>query len=91
MGTLHKESRARIEHLRACGAISYEEWLCMARALEKIDDEFTELCRSRTIPYDEVADEQRRLYSSCLGTPRNEVVECGILSTEPDCLASACR
>ena len=71
-----------------CRAISHDEWLCMARALETIDDEFTARCRSRTVSYAEVADEQRRRYSSCLDTPRTEVVECGILSTEPGCLTS---
>ncbi len=73
-----------------CRAISHDEWLCMARALETIDDEFTARCRSRTLPYAEVADEQRRRYSNCFDTPRTEVVECGILSTESACLTSAC-
>jgi hypothetical protein len=90
MGSLHKESRARIETLRMCGAISRDEWLCMARALETIDDDFTGRCRSRTVPYAEVADEQRRRYSECFRTPRTEIVECGILSTEAGCLTSAC-
>ena len=69
-----------------CRAISHDEWLCMARALETIDDEFTGRCRLRTVAYAEVAAEQRRRYSNCFRTPPTEVVECGILSTEPGCL-----
>jgi hypothetical protein len=68
-----------------CGAISHDEWLCMARALETIDDDFTALCGSRTVPYTEVAAEQRRRYSNCFNTPRTKIVECGILSSEPAC------
>ena len=84
MGSLHKESRVRIEALRMCRAISHDEWLCMARVLETIDNEFTGRCRSRAVRYAEVANEQRRRYSNCFDTPRTEVVECGILSTESE-------
>ena len=73
-----------------CRAISHDEWLCMARVLETIDNEFTGRCRSRAVRYAEVANEQRRRYSNCFDTPRTEVVECGILSTESACLTSAC-
>ena len=90
MGSVHKESRARIETLRMCGAVSADEWLCMARALESLDDHFTELCRSRNVRFREIADEQRRLYASCRRQSDPEVVACGILSTDEVCLEECC-
>jgi hypothetical protein len=90
MGTVHKESRARIETLRMCGSISADEWVCMARALESLDDHFTELCRSRSVRFGEIADEQRRRYADCLASPDPEVVECGLLSNDERCLEDCC-
>ena len=90
MGTLHKESRQRIEELRACHAISYDEWLCMARVLETLDERFTSRCRKTSVGFDEIAEEQRALYSRCLTEPDDEKVECGLLSSDPGCLATTC-
>ena len=91
MGTVHKESRQRLEVLRACGAISMEEWSCMASVLKSLDTEFTALCRSRSVAYQEIAARQRSLYSDCVSRPKAETVECGLLSEDARCLAERCR
>lgn len=90
MGTLHKESRQRIEILRACHDVSYEEWACMARALERLDTEFTGFCTERRVLYSEIAHRQRLLYGDCLQQRNDELVECSLLSTDPRCLTKRC-
>ena len=90
MGTVHKESRQRIEVLRACKAISMEEWSCMASVLKSLDTEFTALCRSRSVDYEEIAARQRSLYSNCVSQPKAETIECGLLSEDSGCLVERC-
>lgn len=90
MGTVHKESRQRLEVLRACAAVSLEDWSCMAGALKELDLEFTALCRTRAVAFEEIASRQRELYRGCLGAPRAEVVECAVLSEDVRCLQAAC-
>jgi hypothetical protein len=90
MGTIHKESRQRIEVLRACQAISMEEWTCMARALQKLDTEFTGRCKTLSVPFREISDRQRILYTDCLGPSKSETVECAVLSSDPRCSTSRC-
>lgn len=90
MGTLHKDSRQRIEVLRACHDVSYEEWLCMARALETLDTEFTGRCEERRVAYSEIADRQRLLYAQCVQQRSDELVECTLLSENARCLTRRC-
>jgi hypothetical protein len=90
MGTLHRDSRQRIEALRACHDVSYEEWLCMARALETLDDEFTGRCKGRSVVYSEIAHRQRLLYAQCLQQPSHDLVECTLLSEDQRCLTTRC-
>jgi len=90
MGTLHRESRARLEELRICDAIADDEWLCMARALQALDRDFTSRCRSGRVPYAEIADVQRARYRACAVAANHETIECTLLSTDPACIASRC-
>ena len=90
MGTVHKESRGRIEFLRACGSVSHDEWLCMARVLESLDAEFTARCTERSVPFRKIADAQRSRYLDCLGPSRADDVECAVLSGDPRCLTRRC-
>jgi len=90
MGTIHKESRQRIEVLRGCQAISREEWTCMARALQELDTEFTGRCKTLSVPFREISDRQRILYTDCLGPSKSETVECAVLSSDPRCATSRC-
>ncbi len=90
MGTVHKESRGRLEVMRACDSISRGEWLCLVRALESIDTEFTARCRDRFVPFHEIADEQRMRYLACLGPSRGEDAVCAVLSAETRCLTRGC-
>ena len=90
MGTVHKESRQRLEVLRACGAISMEEWACMTSTLKDLDREFTALCRSRSVGYEEIAARQRALYSACASEPKAETIECTLLSEDALCTARTC-
>jgi len=90
MGTLHRDSRQRIEVLWACDDVSYEEWLCMARALEAVDAEFTGRCVERRVAYGEIAHRQRRLYGQCLQQRSDELVECTLLSENARCLTKRC-
>jgi len=90
MGTLHRESRQRIEFLRACHDVSHEEWLCMARALETLDTEFTGRCEETRVPYSEIADRQRLLYAQCLQQRSDELIECTLLSENVRCLTRRC-
>jgi len=91
LGTVHKESRARLETLRMCRAVSADEWLCMARALESLDDHFTDRCRSRRVRFGEIAAEQRRLGAGCFARPDPALIECGIVSTDERCLHDLCE
>jgi hypothetical protein len=90
MGTVHKESRQRLEVLRACGSVSEESWLCMARALEALDGEFTARCRKESVRLREIVLRQRALYEPCLAAGAGEVAECALLSSDDDCLARGC-
>lgn len=90
MGTLHKESRLRLEDLRMCGVLSLGEWKCMARALRTIDEVFTARCTQREVSFEAIASEQRRRYAGCLEPARPATLECTILSTEARCLADQC-
>jgi hypothetical protein len=90
MGSVHKESRSRIEALRVCGAITREEWICMARVIKAVDDEFTEVCKDRSVRFREIAEEQERRYTGCLAEARPPVVRCGLLSTHQECLDEVC-
>lgn len=89
MGTLHKESRQRIEEMRACEAISLAEWKCMAHALKALDREFTQSCRTRSVRYERIAERQRALYLACPVEP--ETAECGLLSEGRECLRNVCQ
>ena len=91
MGTVHKESRQRLEVLRACEAISMEEWSCMTSALKELDEEFTALCRSTSVGYSEIAARQRTLYSDCSPGLDAETIDCTILSEDGECAARVCR
>ena len=90
MGTLHRESRARLEELRICDAIADDEWLCMARALQALDRDFTSRCRSGRVPYAEIADVQRARYRACAVAADRETIACTVLTTNPTCIASCC-
>jgi hypothetical protein len=91
MGTVHKESRQRLEVLRACEAISHGEWECMAGALKAIDREFTSRCKVvKSVRHGEIADEQRRRYAACFGHPAPETIDCAVLSSDSDCLQERC-
>ena len=90
MGTLHRESRARLEELRICDAIADDEWRCMARALQALDRDFTARCRSDRVSYAEIADDQRARYRTCAVAADRETIECTVLTTDPACIAS-CR
>lgn len=90
MGTVHRESRNRLETLRMCDAITDDEWLCMTRALQSLDRSFTARCKSASVPYTEIADDQRRRYETCAGTTTSATIECGLLSTDPACVAVRC-
>ena len=72
VGTFHKESRQRIEELRAQKVISLDEWKCMARALEKLDDEMTVSCKVKKDPLSVIEVRQRELYSNCLPIVESE-------------------
>lgn len=91
MGTLHKESRGRLEYLRRCGVVSDRQWACMARALESHDEHFTAACRTRRVPFAEIAAAQRSDYAGCLGSGRSEDVACAVFSDEFTCLAERCE
>ena len=90
MGTLHRESRNRLETLRMCDAITDEEWLCMTRALQALDRSFTTRCRSGSVSYAEIADDQRGRYGTCAVTTTGTTIECSLLSTDPACVATHC-
>jgi hypothetical protein len=90
MGSVHKESRARLESLRTCDALTHDEWSCMAHALAEIDKEFSDTCRSRIVGFQEIAASQRTRYAACLARPDPELVECGVLTTDGLCLTSRC-
>lgn len=90
MGTLHRESRVRIEKLRLCDAIDDDEWLCMARALQAIDRNFTARCMSDRVAYAEIADAQRAKYHACAVAADRETIECTVLTANPACIASCC-
>ncbi len=83
MGSVHKESRMLIEVLRACEAISDEEWECMARALKSLDVKFTAECVKRSVDYAEIAADQKTRYARCLPRPRPELLECTLLAKNP--------
>jgi len=90
MGTVHKESRARIEALRACGAVSLAEWKCMARTLEDLDRIFTAECGKRSLGYAEISAEQRSRFAACFAPERPDIVACTPLDAAPDCLEALC-
>jgi hypothetical protein len=90
MGTVHKESRQRIEVLRACQTVSYEAWLCMAQALKTLDVEFTARCKAGAVELREIVVRQRVLYAPCLPASAAETLECALLSSADDCLALGC-
>jgi len=66
MGSLHRESRSKLEILRTRHKITMEEWRCMAKALASIDKDLTASCTERVVSYSEFQDEQRARYSTCL-------------------------
>ena len=90
MGTLHRESRNRLEALRMCDAITDDQWLCMSRALQALDRDFTARCRSDRVSYAESADDQRARYRTCAVAADRETIECTVLTTAPACIAR-CR
>jgi len=90
MGTLHRESRNRLEALRMCDAITDDQWLCMSRALQALDRDFTAHCRSDGVSYAEIADDQRARYRLCAVAADRATIECSLLSTAPACIADRC-
>jgi len=90
MGTVHKESRQRIEVLRACRTVSDEAWLCMARALKALDVEFTGRCRTGTVRLREIVVRQRVLYAPCLPVAATETLDCSLLDAGEECLTLGC-
>lgn len=91
MGTFHKESRQRLEELRACGALTLDQWRSLARSLAELDDEFTGRCRQGRVPLSVIEDRQRELYARGAEAPGGETIECSLLSAEDDCMAQVCR
>ena len=90
MGTVHRESRNRLETLRMCDAITDDEWLCMTRALQSLDQSFTARCKSASVSYTEIAEDQRGRYETCAVTATSATIECSLLSTNPTCVAARC-
>jgi hypothetical protein len=90
MGTLHKESRQRLEVLRACGAVAEEGWLCMAVALKALDVEFTERCKAGPVPLREIVARQRALYAVCLAPADAETLDCALIDSDDGCLDRGC-
>ncbi|MEE3328124.1 MAG: hypothetical protein VX252_12380 [Myxococcota bacterium] len=88
IGTFHKESRQRLEELRAQKFISLDEWKCMARALQALDKEMTVKCKEKkeTLAVIEVWQTER--YSSCLSSrdQNQDILECSLLSGMEVCL-----
>jgi len=85
IGTYHKESRQRLEELRANEVISLDQWKCMARALAALDDELTLECKKEEKSIEVVEARQSELYAPCLSPPNPEVVHCSLLSSEDRC------
>ena len=90
MGTFHKESRQRIEELRACHAISMDQWYSMARALQALDKEFTARCKVDSVSLSRIEKRQRELYTAGSEPPQNDTIECALLSTDGSCMAEVC-
>ena len=90
MGTLHRESRTRLERLRMCAAITEDDWLCMSRALQALDRDFTARCKSDSISYTEIADDQRGRYRNCAVAADRDTIECTLLSTDSACITNRC-
>jgi len=100
IGTYHKESRQRLEELRANEVITLDEWKCMARALAALDDELTLDCKKveksieaieaeirfrLVLALSSVETRQSELYAPCLSPPNPKVVACSLLSSEDRC------
>lgn len=90
MGTVHRESRSRLETLRMCDAITDVEWLCMSRALETLDQEFTARCKAGSVDYDQIAGVQQTRYRACTGNAAPMTIECSLLSTDRTCITERC-
>jgi hypothetical protein len=90
MGTVHKESRQRIEVLRACRTVSEAAWGCMAQALKTLDVEFTGRCKAGPVELREIVVRQRVLYAPCLPESAAATLECALLSSDDECLALGC-
>lgn len=85
IGTFHKESRQRLEELRAHQVVSLDEWKCMARALAALDDELTRECKEEEKSIELIEIRQSELYAPCLSPANPKVVRCSLLSSEDRC------
>lgn len=90
IGTYHKESRQRLEVLRACGAISVDEWKCMAGTLKTLDKEMTRNCEEGPQTLEAIEVRQRELYAPCVEPLKGSVANCGLLSSGGNCLRGLC-
>lgn len=87
IGTFHKESRQRLEELRAGKVISLDEWACMARALKSLDEEMTVKCKEKKESIEVIEAWQTEYYSPCVDSAKKEkIVRCSLLTAEETCL-----
>ena len=87
IGTFHKESRQRLEELRAGKVISLDEWACMARALKSLDEEMTVKCKEKKESIEVIEAWQTGYYSPCVvSAKKEEIVRCSLLTSEETCL-----
>ena len=87
IGTFHKESRQRLEELRAGKVISLDEWACMARALKSLDEEMTVKCKEKEESIEVIEAWQTEHYSPCVvSAKKEEIVRCSLLTSEETCL-----
>jgi hypothetical protein len=90
IGTFHRESRTVLENLRMDGAVTRDEWLCMTRRLEEIDDDYSERCRERDYDFAEIAADQVARYRGCFAPERERLAECAILFDDESTRPSFC-
>ncbi len=86
VGNFHKESRQVLEEMRATKIVTLDEWACMARALQALDNEMTVQCKKKKEPLEVIEAWQIERYSPCVESePRSVILECSLLSSEGNC------